>query len=381
MRSRFPFERVSPDERREAERFFAELYGRGQPRARRPVARPSPALDRAESADGESFASIARMAREAAESVLCKRHDGRPTVFEAICWGEAYFEFVGITTSFKNSTGEYHGRFWVLDDALKWIVPERFSIFVESYDPMTAKVKNWTRSPSRRRNWRLPCTPEGAQEAAAVVKMGQADLPGARATSSSTERLGSLLLTPKLYDERYRQADLKIAPQTVDGRVGLMEINKRKGLTFASNRYNTLVNEAAHRISQADPAPRRMLADPGKIWVLTNTAGNTYKSYTTPAGQPSCRPDPAGTRATPNYGWHRSPTNIRDVIQNPGNCHGKGHIDYSQIFMVVAGWCEVTRPGQSAPTWVRTAEVYQSDELHKLATYEGKLRKIRYDWL
>jgi hypothetical protein len=69
------------------------------------------------------------------------------------------------------------------------------------------------------------------------------------------------------------------------------------------------------------------------------------------------------------------------VIQNPGNCHGKGHIDYSQVFVVVAGWCEVTRPGQSAPTWVRTAEVYQSDELHKLATYEGKLRKISYDWL
>lgn len=379
MRSRFPFERVSPDERREAERFFAELYGRRRPRARRPVARPSPAFDRTESAD-ESFASIARMAREAAESVLCKRHDGRPTVFEAICWGEAYFEFVGITTSFRNASGEYRGTFWVLDDALKWIVPERFSIFVESYDPMTAKVKNWTRSPSRRRNWRLPCTPEGAQEAAAVVKMGQADLPGARATSSSTERLGSLLLTPKLYDERYRQADLKIAPQTTDGRARLMDINRDKGLTFASNRYNTLVNEAAHRISHADTAPRRMLADPGKIWVLTNTAGERYKTYRD-GDKLKCKPDPAGERATPNYGWHRSPANIRDVIQNPGNCHGKGHIDYSQVFVVVAGWCEVTRPGQSAPTWVRTAEVYQSDELHKLATYEGKLRKIRYDWL
>jgi hypothetical protein len=371
MRSRFPFERVSPAERREAELFFAELYGRRQPRA---------ALDRTESFDGESLSTIARMAREAAQSALCKRHDGRPTVFEAICWGEAYFEFVSITTSFTNSSGEYRGTFWVLDDALKWIVRERFSGFTESYDPMTAKVQNWTRSPSRRRNWRLPCTPEGAQEAAAVLQMGQADLPGARATSSSTERLGSLLLTPKLYDERYRQADLKIAPQTTDGRARLMDINKEKGLTFASNRYNTLVNEAAHRISHADPAPRRMLADPGKIWALTNTAGQPYKTFRI-GDKLTCKPDPAGTRATPNYGWHRSPTNIRDVIQNPGNCHGKGHIDYSQVFVVVAGWCEVTRPGQTAPTWVRTAEVYQSDELHKLATYEGKLRKIKYDWL
>ena len=246
---------------------------------------------------------------------------------------------------------------------------------------MTGKVQNWTRSPSRRRNWRLPCTPEGAQDAAALLRMGQADLPGARATSSSTERLGSLLLTPKLYDERYRQADLKIAPQASSGGVSLMTMNAKQGLSIASNRYNTLVNEAALRITHADRAPRRMLADPGKIWALTSTTGERYKSFHTPEGRLTCKPDPAGVRATPNYGWHKSPTNIHDVIQSPGNCHGKGHIDYSQVFVVVAGWCEVTRPGQSAPTWVRTAEVYQSDELHPLVSPGGKLRKISYDWL
>src|SRR5918995_5889102 len=123
MRSRFPFEYVSPAERREAELFFAELCGWRQPRAPRPVARSRAALDRTEGFDGESFATMARIARAAAESVLCKRHDGRPTVFEAICWAEAYFEFVTITTSFTNSSGEYRGTFWVLDDALKWVVP------------------------------------------------------------------------------------------------------------------------------------------------------------------------------------------------------------------------------------------------------------------
>lgn len=189
------------------------------------------------------------------------------------------------------------------------------------------------------------------------------------------------MLTPKLYDERYRQADLKVAPQAASGGVSLMTINAKQGLSIASNRHNTLVNEAALKITHTDPAPRRMLADPGKIWVLTNTAGDHYRAFTTPEGKPTCKRDPAGHRATPNYGWHRSPANIRDVIQTVGNCHNADHIDYSQVFVVVAGWCEVTRPGESAPTWMRTAEVYQSDKLHPLVSYEGKLRKISYDWL
>jgi hypothetical protein len=174
MRARFSFGNVSPAERRAAELFYAALVGR--PRR----------------------ATIGRTASEAAESLYCVRHDRRPTVFEALCWREAYFQFVPITTSFTNSSGEYGGTFWVLDDALKWIVPESFSSFVESYDPMTAKVQNWTRSPSRRRNWRLPCTPQEAQQAAAMVRMRQADLPGARAAPSGTGDEVSLLLTPKL---------------------------------------------------------------------------------------------------------------------------------------------------------------------------------------
>lgn len=354
----------SARERREADLFWTALW----------AARPG-------AFDAAARTTIDRAAREPAESLACARHDRRPTVFEAICWGEAYFQFVSITTSFTDSTGEYRGTFWVLDDALKWIVPERFASFVESYDPMTGKVQNWTRSPSRRRNWRLPCSPRQAQEAAVLLRMRQADLPGARAQSSSTEREASLLLTPKLYDERYRQADLKIAPQTSADGVSLMTMNQKLGLSIASNRYNTLVNEAAHRISHADRTPRRMLADPGKIWVLTNTVGERYKFFRTPEGRPTCKPDPAGHRATPNYGWHRSPADMRDVIQSVGNCHDADHIDYSQVFVVVAGWCEVTRPGESAPRWVRTAAVYQSDTLHPLVSTGGKLRMIKYDWL
>jgi hypothetical protein len=159
-----------------------------------------------------------------------------------------------------------------------------------------------------------------------------------------------------------------------------MTMNVKQGLSIASNRYNTLVNEAAHRISHADTTPRRLLADPGKIWAMTNTAGDRYKAYHTPEGRLTCKRDPAGERATPNYGWHRTPGNVRDVIQTVGSCHGAGHIDYSQVFVVVAGWCEVTRPG-GAPTWERTAEVYQSDALHPLVSYEGKLRMVTYDWL
>ena len=91
MRSRSPFESVSRTERREADLFCTELFGSSRPRA--------------------SGTTIDREASEAAELVVCPRHDKRPTVFEATrsraadaAAGSALRAFVGLV-AFAHSWG------------------------------------------------------------------------------------------------------------------------------------------------------------------------------------------------------------------------------------------------------------------------------------
>ena len=114
------------------------------------------------------------------------------------------------------------------------------------------------------------------------------------------------------------------------------------------------------------------IGDPGKIWAITN------RMYVSRAdnGQPSAI----------NYGWHGPNGKLRSAIpgltciQSVGTRHDDRHFDYSQVCVLVAGWCEVSEPGQSAPTWVKTESVYTTARLCKLVTEDGTpLRRVRYD--
>jgi hypothetical protein len=193
-------------------------------------------------------------------------------------------------------------------------------------------------------------------------------------------------LTRNEADLRYQQADLKIAPVLRNRRgeyLMTIEQTRGRGRRPASNDYNIGVNEAALVAFNARPSGSafpHMLADPGKIWAIdhrmgiwmTKSSGERY-------------------RLAVNYGWHWSSASSRavtpglkviqpNVCLNAEKCHSVVHKDYSQVLVLVTGWCVVKRPGES-PEWRKTSAVYRSTELFRLVSHEAsRPPHIRYDW-
>lgn len=302
-----------------------------------------------------------------------------PTVAEVIGRGEAHYTFVPIFSRMERDDGVYRAKFWVLDDAVKWKVPNASSATTMAaaadwerpdHDDVMALKHERELADYRRRLWRLPCSARHGEDAARLVKMRQSQLQGAEAERRSRWGKRSLQITAHLYNLRYQQADLKIRPQT-----GLMTMNANQGLIPASVEYNHRVNAEADRVfNSSSSGPRlfpELMADPGKVWVIDRKMGKVRKL--------TCEdpPRPTNFRQAVNHGWHK-PGGKR--IQNRGTCHGASHIDYSQICMLVAGWCEVKKPGKD-PKWFRTWRVYRSRKYSPLVTGGGeRLKKIRYDW-
>lgn len=304
-----------------------------------------PTRESAWEGDGESFAETTKRKL--------------PTVDSVVQSGKAVVDFVPIETSFTDKAGRViEGRFWVTADAIKWEVPTtpEWSWWEESEDPLTGK----------RRMCRLPCCALEAQAAADRVYRRQAELAGRRTATNSKDAAPSLLLTPRLYDLRWAQADLRIDP--CSGHID-------KPLAVGSNKMNKCVNDAARRIfalpSVFGHTPP-LLADPGKIWAITNDV------YAKKAKD--------GNSAAVNYGWHvtkswrdkksAAVTPGQFVVQGPGTAHGAQHIDYSQVCVLVAGWCEIVEPGLP-PEWKLTMDVYTHPALCKLVTHDGRPLRVR----
>lgn len=302
-----------------------------------------------------------------------------PSVVEVIGRGEAHYTFVPIFSELTLDDGVYKAKFWVLDDALKWKVPNASSVTTlpqaadfddTSHDDVMVLKHGRRLRDVRRRLWRLPCSAREAEDAARLIRMRQRQLPGAEAEFTSRWSKKSLLLTPHLYNLRYEQADLKVRPQT-----GLMGMNARQGLTAASLEHNRRVTREAHRVHNSNASGPRLypelLADPGKIWAIHHRMGKVRKITCEKPKRPT------HFRVAVNHGWHKS-TGRR--WQNSGTCHDASHSDYSQILLVVAGWCEFVRPGRD-PKWVRTWRLYRSKKYGALVTGGGpRLKKIRYNW-
>lgn len=121
------------------------------------------------------------------------------------------------------------------------------------------------------------------------------------------DRLGALLLTPKLVDEIYRRsAKLPPSPQPITASV--------EGMIAHSGRVDQLARD---RQARTPPA----LANVGKDWVITK------RLFT---------PENVSARKAANYGWlgtevskFPSVTGL-PIIQNIGLVHSRDHSDYSQ---------------------------------------------------
>ena len=64
------------------------------------------------------------------------------------------------------------------------------------------------------------------------------------------------------------------------------------------------------------------------------------------------------------------------VGQSIGTKHPASHIDYSQVCVIVAGWCEITLPDTSVPVWKRTLDVYRDRALCRLVTHDDKPLRV-----
>jgi hypothetical protein len=284
------------------------------------------------------------------------------------------FTFVPVTSSFTDAAGTTTATFWVTGDALKWEVPEAraalFAAWNQQAEPDPADAGGL-------KLCRLPCSATQCQEIADLVTThpdpdasgalaGLVDHVAALRPDMGIE--GSLLLTPRLYDLRWEQAGAQISPcpQDID-----------RPIVGESARLNRAVNQKIKAVMARDglSAVPAIVADPGKIWAIT---GDVYADRVAP-----------GTayhyKCAVNYGWHGhgapllAVTPGQTVVQSVGTRHDAAHFDYSQVAVLVAGWCEVTRPGEAAPTFLRTEDVYRDPALCRLVTHDGRpLAVTRY---
>lgn len=225
------------------------------------------------------------------------------SIVELVDKGEAVYQWRQLVVTNKDMS--MVGHFWIFTDALK--------------DKKTGR--------------RWPCSAAESQIVARKIRTTPNMLPGwvdppvehvPGKDGSKRDPAESLLLTPLLMDLRWAKAFAQghaIRPYNQNV-AGLLAVE----------------NEKMSKAVDADLAKLKgveWVADPGKIWALSNRLGEGKKS--------------PGSKAI-NYGWHWDPklakphqavTSGQFVGQPVGGVHDAYHIDYSQILLLLAGWCLV----------------------------------------
>jgi len=341
-------------ERQNADSFFAELMGW------RPAARA-----RGREGEGEDAAL---------EGAPIESVPSFPTLRQV--WNadrrQLVFSFKPITTTFTDGGNTFKGMFWVTSDAVKYKIPASETALLAEWnrwkhaDPIDADGDMLCR---------LPCTAKQCQALADVltthpdpVRSGAEDglINHTAPIRDDMRPQPCLLLTPYLYSRRYQQVSCKIDPVGRDTNPTIMVAEAAK--------HNQYINQQIEAFMRARGDSYRVpsVGDPGKIWAISN------EMYVRRAknGQPSAI----------NYGWHGPTAGSHAVvpglklIQSIGTTHDDTHIDYSQVCVLVSGWCEITEPGDTAPKWMRTEEVYTSRRLCRLVTHDGvPLARTRYN--
>lgn len=157
------------------------------------------------------------------------------------------------------------------------------------------------------------------------------------------DELGVVLPTPKLSDEIWRQAVVRLPtlsqPHNSWVKDGTMSATYR--MLEQSKHVDGLIVAEQHRTGK-----NGLIADVGKDWVTTNRLWQPY----TPT--PQCE---KGEPRSANYGWHlaepwqyTAETIAASVLQPVGLCHRIEHADYSQVVRLVRRDVLVCGPGMGA---------------------------------
>ena len=339
-----------------------------------------------------------------------------PTPTGAKQQGKTFHEFSVIEPQILDSNGApWRALFLVSRDALKWEVPALANTFYSGFPPglTLQEMRFWSErwqdlsNPDplvgrsgldARRACRLPTNQREAQRYVDQKTLSVSHILAMDCMNSYRERDGiadlpdydparpCLLLTPTLSDHRWTAATAKTRPALVT-RTTPSDAN----LVENTHEVNDLING---RLQGQDLT---LVGNPGKIWTLDNMlfdergqsallsadpmllAGANYGLHLPPDDKPS------------NYakGPYRSSTGGYLVVQSVGELHSILYRDYSQVLLMVAGWCAVHNPYSGTYTWYATEELYmnsgeverssnqESVELFRLAT-DVPLRSARH---
>lgn len=291
---------------------------------------------------------------------------------------EGEFDFGRITSTARGKVDgkPYEAHFWVMTDAYKWVVPDKctakvaqwcaaISLYTPTDDVMVAPGTRTLRLPTNVFDATAWCQLHTHHQKSKIFRDAEAD--GGAPNSHQI----CLLPTPRLYQLRYMSPGALQVP-SLPGPHGLLA---RDAIAF-----NERVNKTAKALLGSRARPPTMLVDPGKTWAIQHMMDR--KNFRVVGGVKKPFPSPcsvgfhATDKAAVNYGFH---SGGGTPAQREANCHGKGHVDYSQLLVAVAGWCEVRETGG---TWsfMRTADVYTHPNLCPLAVRGGSpLKKPAYE--
>jgi hypothetical protein len=169
--------------------------------------------------------------------------------------------------------------------------------------------------------------------------------------------LGCMLLTPKVVDLIWQQAQVRFDPV----------IRADNNIVASSNdqRVSGLVDE---QIAKHGGDQGGLVDSIGKYWVLHNHLANPGLKF--------------GKSNACNYGWLSS-TGLYAALtpslkcwQQPGFQHNDGHRDPSQIIRLMSRKAFLTKPGEEEQQ-VDLLDVLRDPALAKLANHDGVLHYVR----
>ena len=177
------------------------------------------------------------------------------------------------------------------------------------------------------------------------------------------DEFNGIFHTSKTYDERHKQAKIKLSAITrINGQITALSTSE-----LYSKKLDALLSDS--KIAQGDNLEQsnsEIISTIGKTWILTPNVGKG--KY--------------GVETATNYGWHDSngiyvnKYSKLKLWQDVGSAHNIYHSDPSQIIDFV---------NQNAELQLQTGEIqlvnlkdiYSSDNLWSLISYDGPIKTLR----
>lgn len=173
--------------------------------------------------------------------------------------------------------------------------------------------------------------------------------------------LGAMLLTPKIADLVWLQADLVVPPFP----------RQITSSTEAMVEHSRKIDNAVEALGGAPPGT--LVSTVGKHWVVDNLL--THKSVGTAMnyGWHFFGPSYQGIKGEPVASLEKDPKTgmYYQLIQGRGTRHDMHHVDYSQTANFVLRACHVN----GEPAWL--ADVFTDDKLAHLVNVDGPLTVLR----